>query len=80
MSNKICPLCGRANGCTGDRSCWCMTVKVPKALREQVPPEKKGSCICRPCVEEYLIKHPEEHTSSEPKGGSHVHRTIEKNH
>ncbi len=60
MEKKLCPLCGKENGCTGDRTCWCMTVKVPKALRAMVPPEKKGACICRACVERFKREHPDE--------------------
>ncbi|MCK8060143.1 MULTISPECIES: cysteine-rich CWC family protein [unclassified Fusibacter] len=59
----ICPICGKENGCafmTGEdpKSCWCMTIKVPKGLLEQIPPEKRGeSCVCRSCVTAYKKEH-----------------------
>lgn len=54
-----CPLCGQANGCAvtageDPYSCWCMSARIPQALRDRVPAERRGkACICRDCVEAY---------------------------
>lgn len=61
--NKICPLCGKENGCGYEKgmdhfTCWCATIDVPKELREQVPDELKGkACICRDCINKFKEEH-----------------------
>lgn len=57
---KKCPLCGELNACQAGtlNKCWCQNIKVPEALLEKVPEEKKGKvCICYSCIEEYLKNH-----------------------
>lgn len=55
----VCPLCEQANGCAipageDPYSCWCMTARIPQALRDRVPAESRGkACICRNCLEAY---------------------------
>lgn len=59
----ICPVCGKDNGCAmlkgeDPKSCWCMTIQVPKELLNQVAPEERGkSCICKNCVMEFKENH-----------------------
>lgn len=53
--DKVCPLCGEYNQCkSGEETCWCFHVKVPKELIERIPEEKRGkSCICERCIDKY---------------------------
>lgn len=54
-----CPLCGKPNHCAvpagkDPYSCWCMTTRIPQALRDRVPASLRGkACICLSCVEAY---------------------------
>lgn len=56
LNDKICPLCGEANGCqagTGNR-CWCNDIKVPKELLDLIPSDLRNkSCVCRGCIEKF---------------------------
>ena len=69
LSASSCPFCQKNNRClmasastvsernssvNGQSVCWCMTVEVPKGLRELA--RKRGfdeQCICRGCVGEF---------------------------
>lgn len=57
---KLCPLCGKPNGCmlaghkTYKGPCWCTTIRVPGALIALVPEAARNkACICRKCVEDW---------------------------
>jgi hypothetical protein len=58
MDPKLCPLCGKPNGCARvvdpeNNDCWCSLERFPEALLESVPPEsKRKACICRNCVQQ----------------------------
>ena len=54
---KICPFCGRPNGCqAGDPRCWCNDEPVPAGLRAIVPVRSiMKACICRDCVRSYKL-------------------------
>jgi len=57
---NICPICKQGNQCKMDEGnrCWCMTVKVPKQLIEQLPKEAQGTqCICKNCIEHKSATH-----------------------
>jgi len=53
--DKICPLCGKPNGCrAGNPDCWCNFESVPTGLRDLVPAHLvMKACICRTCVLAY---------------------------
>lgn len=53
--SKICPLCGEDNHCqSGEETCWCFSIEVPKKLLEKIPEEKRGkACICEKCIREF---------------------------
>lgn len=59
MTNRLdetrtCPICGQDNGCMLSKDCWCYSVKVPRALLDTLPEDKKGvACICKSCVDKY---------------------------
>jgi hypothetical protein len=54
-----CPLCGSPNDCAmaagaaDATGCWCSTAQIAKELREHVPREYAGACICQSCVAQY---------------------------
>lgn len=56
----ICPLCGEPNKCAfslgkDPSTCWCMNIKVPNELLEQVPQEERGkNCVCEVCVKNIM--------------------------
>ncbi|SHE98380.1 Cysteine-rich CWC [Tissierella praeacuta DSM 18095] len=52
---KTCPLCGKDNNCQhGEEECWCHTVKIPAAILDMIPKEKKGkACVCKECINKY---------------------------
>ncbi len=53
-----CPLCQQDNRCdvASAQGCWCSLEKVPKALIQQVPDDKKGqSCICQTCIKKFNL-------------------------
>jgi hypothetical protein len=55
---SYCPLCQQNNRCDVDspQGCWCTLEKVPSALIQQVPDEKKGkSCICQACIKKFNL-------------------------
>lgn len=59
VNDKICPLCGKPNGCMAGKKgpCWCGSVTIPQELKESIPRDKRGkACICRNCIEEYNAK------------------------
>lgn len=62
VNKSICPICGKHNNCAYEKGlshggCWCENIKVPKALREQIPENLRGkSCICKECVIAYKEK------------------------
>lgn len=55
VDEKICPICGEYNNCqSGEDTCWCYNIVVPKELIEKVPEEKRGkACICKDCIDKY---------------------------
>ncbi len=58
-----CPLCGAPNRCameaqrrTGQPQgpCWCVNVRFPAALLDQVPPAARGkACVCEACARRF---------------------------
>lgn len=51
---RICPICGKDNGCTHNENCWCFKTTIPKEIFELIPEDKKGkACICKSCVDKY---------------------------
>jgi hypothetical protein len=53
-----CPLCQQKNCCdvASPQGCWCTQEKVPNALIQQVPDDKKGqSCICQACINKFNL-------------------------
>lgn len=60
-----CPICGKDNNCghrqgLPDGECWCSNIKVPKALRDQIPPNMRmKACICKECVVKFKTEHPD---------------------
>lgn len=57
MNEQQCPICGGQNQCnvTEAKNCWCMRVKIPQALLDEVPKDQQ-SCICTDCVQNYMKK------------------------
>ncbi len=53
--DKICPICKKDNGCrSGEDTCWCYTIKVPKGLLETIDDRDRGkACVCKNCIEKY---------------------------
>lgn len=54
----ICPICQQVNACgvAGERSCWCMDMKVPAELIAQLPEELQGTqCICQACIKRFML-------------------------
>jgi hypothetical protein len=61
-----CPLCQQNNCCdvASPQGCWCTREKVPNALIQQVPDEKKGkSCICQACIKKFNLAKGDNFTS-----------------
>ena len=56
---KICPICKKPNGCqSGEKTCWCYTIKVPRGLLETIPDEDRGkACVCVSCINKYKVEH-----------------------
>lgn len=51
---RTCPLCGKDNGCTHNKDCWCFSTTIPKGIFDLLPEDKKGkACICKSCVDKY---------------------------
>lgn len=61
-AGAACPLCGRPNHCAiiqgkDPYTCWCMTARIPRELREQVPLELRGkACICQSCLKAHISR------------------------
>lgn len=60
IANAVtCPLCGEANGCTyaagrPHEECWCKAAEFPEDILDRIPPaQRRKSCICQRCVEDY---------------------------
>jgi len=56
--DKICPLCGKHNGCMAgtnkESECWCITTTIPPELLELIPDDQRmKSCVCKSCVMEF---------------------------
>jgi hypothetical protein len=51
---RRCPLCGEANACgmaAGKGVCWCMSMKIPPEVLEQVPAVARDeACVCERCA------------------------------
>lgn len=49
-----CPLCGEDNHCgvaNGTATCWCYTERIPRDVRERIPPYARDVvCICPKCT------------------------------
>ena len=61
-----CPLCQQNNRCdvASSQGCWCLLEKVPNALIQQVPDDKKGqSCICQACIQKFNLAKEDNFTS-----------------
>ena len=55
---SLCPLCQQKNRCdvASPLGCWCSLEKVPHALIQLVPDDKKGqSCICQTCIKKFNL-------------------------
>ncbi len=54
LSPTACPLCGEDNHCSvaaGRATCWCFTERIPRAVRERVPPyARDAACVCANCA------------------------------
>lgn len=52
--DRICPLCGKDNGCQHDESCWCHSIKIPQHIFALIPEDKVGkACICKECIDKH---------------------------
>ncbi|GAB2718100.1 cysteine-rich CWC family protein [Paenibacillus thermoaerophilus] len=62
-NTRLCPLCGQDNRCGYEaglpiEACWCYrSGPIPGELRARVPEEKRGSCICEACLEQFRREH-----------------------
>lgn len=53
---KLCPLCGRPNGCVlaagsgSNLDCWCFRLRFRPDLLARVPEHARGrACVCEAC-------------------------------
>jgi hypothetical protein len=49
---KICPSCGNTFNCTGERDCWCETVRINKKEMLLIM-GRYDDCICPDCLKKY---------------------------
>ncbi|AEG91314.1 cysteine-rich CWC family protein [Ramlibacter tataouinensis] len=57
---RLCPLCGRGNGCAMEAAratgiaqppCWCTQARFPAELLARVPPSARDrACLCPACA------------------------------
>jgi hypothetical protein len=58
VDTSLCPLCQQNNCCdvASPQGCWCLLEKVPNALIQKVPDDKKGqNCICQACIKKFNL-------------------------
>lgn len=59
VPERICPLCGRPNGCGAAATkehgaCWCAGERFPQEIFAEIPRDRIGkACICRSCLEAF---------------------------
>ncbi len=74
VSRSVCVVCGEPNSCgvaAGRTECWCFTTKVPQALLETLPPEKRNlSCICQVCIASFEQQQHRDHRGADETGGA----------
>ncbi len=57
INEKLCPFCGKNNGCMVDEktACWCYDFPIPEELREYIPLEKRmKACVCKDCMMAFI--------------------------
>jgi len=50
---KKCPVCGNLFECTADEKCWCMSIKIPDAVKVYIS-SCYNECLCRKCIDNLI--------------------------